>query len=818
MSKDINQAEEQGAFYDAALNTGQRIWQDYNNYLTFVVPFIFFRALTPFKPGETIATRLLEGSAFAALAAGVEYGVTHNHLNDYSLSQLPVIASFLYSQNPLGASKSVSLAVAVAGTAISAYAFQTANLPLVAIPIVTFTACRLNNVPKELSSGLTVAATAMDLFLNYNEHYATWGIIGGAIAHNIASMHPRLTLYETKYKALTAIGAAAALKLASFEPLILDQLFTPSHFQESYNSIMQFVDHDNFTLALQKHMITGTNIQLCLGYFGNYLTIGKQMSDNKLVAIGSAEDLQKVTAFQDFTYVAMIVIIKYLLPYMAVKLLSEILIANNNQHVINLVENEFLEKNLLIKDNFIQAAKSNYTTQSYLKDITTIADDLKTIHSSVFGLPKIVQIGDKLNLITSAGLGAVVLIDVVIQDVITRVTELMQFYEDQRTKCDSAFDRVTSYDKENAITISQKDGLSYSLVAWDNLQQCKQANLLQETILDRLIDVGQFFYIDYALYTGLHILVGYLNMKGAIKVDELFLYTRSLELTSEAILFKSKNIAGHTKIESAVARLNELAEFLNSNENSIAKVGYKVDLNNNTLSIVNLDFTRGNKEQIAHLHIDDLKLSMGKIYAVTGSNGSGKSSFTTLLKYVFDHIADPSFNVTDGNIVYPSDKVVMIPQKDYIPYNSTLLELITYPDKISNLTRADENKIVALINGLQVFGNNVTETDLYQLKDNWNSLSGGQKKKLFMVKPFIECPKVLIMDETFGPLDPPARSVLMNKIDNSCLNETLILIVWHQDHNKDGTTCVKDTFFDYELHIQNETFVLGQVGTDCLNY
>jgi hypothetical protein len=42
-------------------------------------------------------------------------------------------------------------------------------------------------------------------------------------------------------------------------------------------------------------------------------------------------------------------------------------------------------------------------------------------------------------------------------------------------------------------------------------------------------------------------------------------------------------------------------------------------------------------------------------------------------------------------------------------------------------------------------------------------------------------------------------------------------VVWHQDKNEDGTSCVREKFFDYELHVQSETLVLGEVGIDCLH-
>ena len=57
----------------------------------------------------------------------------------------------------------------------------------------------------------------------------------------------------------------------------------------------------------------------------------------------------------------------------------------------------------------------------------------------------------------------------------------------------------------------------------------------------------------------------------------------------------------------------------------------------------------------------------------------------------------------------------------------------------------------------------------------------------------------------------------MTQIKNSCLNESIIFVVWHQNKNEDNTSCVRDKFFDYELHVQNETIVLGEVAVDCFH-
>ena len=184
------------------------------------------------------------------------------------------------------------------------------------------------------------------------------------------------------------------------------------------------------------------------------------------------------------------------------------------------------------------------------------------------------------------------------------------------------------------------------------------------------------------------------------------------------------------------------------------------------------------------------------------------------MQYVIGKISDPSFTAIQGSITYPAPSISVMPQKDYIPFKVSLFDLIMYPNKVSN-TDFYKTAMLQHINDLQVFKNNLTEESLYEIQEDWKELSGGQKKKLFLIKELLTCPKILIADEIFGPLDPEARSLVMDKIKHSCLKDSLIMVVWHQDKNTDGTSCVKEKFFDYQLHLQNEEIILGKVGIDC---
>lgn len=804
---------EQPSFYSTIKNYVTNVWSDYSNYITFSLSFVAARAFTPIKSGETMTIRLLEGGALAIIAARVEYGVINQRLKDYSWSYLPVIGLYLFKQNPLNVNNNVvNLVIASGGMALANQAWQASDLSYVIIPTVSYAVCGLNHVPKPLAVGLSIATTVIDVSSNYNENHASWMLAGALVSNSIA--------HKLKINPLIGLGVGGAIGaiLSRFEPVILDQLFTPDHFKKSYDVVNKFVDQDEFNLALQHYLIYTVNMEIFLGFFGNYLIRKGQELDNQVVAIGNEDNLtMRAVEFKKFVVMSVIYVFKTAISYTTLRLVKLSIDTYNKNQMINSIQKNLLFENLLIEDNFIQGAKSNYTEQAYLTDIATLADDFESIKSSVFGLPKIIQIGN-IDLFTAGGLAAIILIDSVISKIFTYIARSKQEYENQMLKCSSAFDQMTVYDKENAITISQKYALNYTRKKWGDLEQCQYDNSVLAELFSNLDKTGTSFYTSDVLYKAIYILVGYLlNEGGTIQKNELFLYAKALEETTNAILFKSKHIAINENVESAVTRLSELAKLLDTGDNTIAKISYEIDETVNTLTISNLNFTRGNQEKQIHLYVDGLKLYMGKIYAVTGENGAGKSSITTLLKYVFDHIADPSFNVTSGHIIYPGNSIAMIPQKDYIPFNSSLIDIILHPDQATDLTPVDENKIIELINALQVFRDPFTSKELYVVKDDLRDMSGGQKKKLFMIKPLVECPKVLVADETFGPLDPSARSLLMTQIKNSCLNESIIFVVWHQNKNEDNTSCVRDKFFDYELHVQNETIVLGEVAVDCFH-
>jgi len=77
-----------------------------------------------------------------------------------------------------------------------------------------------------------------------------------------------------------------------------------------------------------------------------------------------------------------------------------------------------------------------------------------------------------------------------------------------------------------------------------------------------------------------------------------------------------------------------------------------------------------------------------------------------------------------------------------------------------------------------------------------------------------------LIDETFAPLDPESKMLVMTKLKQFC-SESVVLVIYHADVKQEelGTgkdnmedTCVPSSnFFDDNLHIENGTFSLRAV-------
>lgn len=81
------------------------------------------------------------------------------------------------------------------------------------------------------------------------------------------------------------------------------------------------------------------------------------------------------------------------------------------------------------------------------------------------------------------------------------------------------------------------------------------------------------------------------------------------------------------------------------------------------------------------------------------------------------------------------------------------------------------------------------------------------------------CPNVLLIDETFAPLDPKSKNLVMQKIKKFCYN-SIVLVIYHADVKEatkgnefiEDDPCVHSSnFFDANLHVEDGVLMVRPV-------
>ena len=210
--------------------------------------------------------------------------------------------------------------------------------------------------------------------------------------------------------------------------------------------------------------------------------------------------------------------------------------------------------------------------------------------------------------------------------------------------------------------------------------------------------------------------------------------------------------------------------ILNSEKEIEPSGDYKPEPIHGNFELKGVDFTYPNGTQA--LFGVNMKIEPGKITALVGLSGAGKSTIVNLLDKFYEPqvgtITLDGVDLKDYNTQYLRENIGLVLQKNHI-FDGTIEENILYgnPD-------ATHEEVVEAAKKAHLY-EQVMELPK-QFAHSATDLSGGQQQRVAIARMFLKNPPIIFLDEPTASLDAIATEQIKNSIDAIKQDRTVIII------------------------------------------
>ncbi|NQZ91838.1 MAG: ATP-binding cassette domain-containing protein [Moritella sp.] len=196
----------------------------------------------------------------------------------------------------------------------------------------------------------------------------------------------------------------------------------------------------------------------------------------------------------------------------------------------------------------------------------------------------------------------------------------------------------------------------------------------------------------------------------------------------------------------------------------------------NIIEFKNVDFYYPSRPNTAALKAINLKIPKGKVIALVGPSGAGKTTLFELLQRFYDpqlgEVLFNNININELELNEVRKRMGMVPQHPVL-FSSDVWHNIRYGDP----TASDEAVIkAAKLAHAHEFIEQLPEGYSSFLGEQGVRLSGGQKQRVALARAILKDPEVLLLDEATSALDAESEHHVQAALEELMLNRTTLII------------------------------------------
>ncbi len=323
---------------------------------------------------------------------------------------------------------------------------------------------------------------------------------------------------------------------------------------------------------------------------------------------------------------------------------------------------------------------------------------------------------------------------------------------------------------------------------------------------------GMFFLVDMLELIVL-IAAGYFTYLGKINIGDFAAYLLYIKMFLQPI---RKLINFNEMFQNGMSGFERYEEIMNEeNEKEIPNAKDLKDVKGK-ITIKDVTFRYDNKESI--LENFNLDIEAGKMVALVGPSGGGKTTICNLIPRFYDYESGQIF-IDDVDISTVTLKSLRenigIVQQDVFLFTGTIKENIMY----GNPNATDEEVIEAAKNAcLHDFIMGLEDGYDTFIGERGVKLSGGQKQRISIARVFLKNPAILILDEATSALDNVTEYEIQKALEELSKDRTTLVVAHRLStvKNSDEIVVLTDKGIE-ERGTHEELMKLGGVYSNLHN-
>ncbi|KNB01543.1 hypothetical protein FOXG_04763 [Fusarium oxysporum f. sp. lycopersici 4287] len=258
-------------------------------------------------------------------------------------------------------------------------------------------------------------------------------------------------------------------------------------------------------------------------------------------------------------------------------------------------------------------------------------------------------------------------------------------------------------------------------------------------------------------------------------IGTVFTVLFSVVIGSTSINGIAPNISSFVRAGTGAAELFALIDRT-SDINPLDESGQTPTKVSGVIDIKSVSFSYPTRPDTRVLEDLSLNIPAGKITALVGASGSGKSTIIGLLERWYDpasgDITLDGISLRDLSVTWLRTAMRLV-QQEPVLFNGTVFENIadglvgTSWESQPRQTQEEQVKHAAKLAFADEFIQNLPEQYETRIGERGGLLSGGQKQRIAIARSIVSDPSILLLDEATSALDPHSEGIVQKALNSA---------------------------------------------------